>query len=1364
MSNESTDAVTQAFPLGDDRYRIERLLGSGGMAFVYEAHDMLQQRRVALKRLQPVTDAVRHQRNVELFEREFHVLSHLAHPRIVQVYDFGVDASGAYYTMELLQGGDLQQLAPLPWRRVCAAARDVCSALSLLHSRRLVHRDVSPRNVRCLPEGTAKLIDFGALAPMGTTKLVVGTPPCCAPESVQRQMLDGRTDLFGLGATLYYVLVGRHAYPARQFSTLSDAWRCGFARPSELVVDIPQALDALVLDLLRLEPDARPASAAEVMDRLCAIDGEGAAEELLSAQAYLSAPPLVGRQTALERVQRRVKRAPGGRSRSVVIEGAAGAGRTRFLDACLLDATLAGHIVVRADADDALSGDYGVARAIARQLLERSPQATRDAARPVLEQIVAVIPELANDVAPEAQPQRFARPRVQEGLHTWLTTLSRTCSFVLAIDDFHRIDEPSAAVLALLEHASTRHELCLLITAETGAAWTAESAGKLLQATTTIHLEDLSYDETEKLLGSLFGTTPNLGLTAHRLHALCQGNPRATLSLAQHLVDRGVIKYASGAWTLPGAIDEHDLPANLSQALSARIDALGPIAKRLACAIALAQDQSFTFAECGLLADVADPALLLAELEDLMTAEIVRRVGDDIALARVGWASLLQTSLTRDAEVSLHRLLAMMFERRAGQEFRASQHWFRAGELARGLDSLVSHAELTQEKTAHGPEIFLSYLLSMPPDWLETFEQGLRACDALNRPHRQAFGLLMRLVGITSLLNTHAAGHTTRLFRQLSQDSGLDDWAALPESLEPKPRLLRALALAHERYKAASEHDRVLDPVTAIRHLARAVVSAVGGVVLALDIENLRAMPDLAPLATISPALDVTCKLVAGVDARCTGRIARARRIYSELLALVQQPDGGGLEASHAEYVLLGVMNGMGMIEAGLGLESCLGWAAQIERNPNYEVNACVIRRLYRLYQGDIGQAEVYKQAADRLRIQNSGRQMFEGGHLIWEVHAHALSADITRMRQVSEEIAPLAKRYPHWEPVLRYATAEHHRIVRDPHKACAEIEKLLPKAAAGVHQIWTYATIAHVYALLESERATDALERAQGYIEIAKRELDYVSEHLQLALATALAHNGVREATAVADGALKSLESSGVTGLRLGTAYETRARIALRLEDTSGFARYAERCRAIYLVHKNSALIARYHRLVQEGRQRFIGTQEHMTATPDSVAQYSGSRVELALASCRDDEQRARLALTILTRQAGATAGLYFSHGPEGVVCLAQLGGVSPTPKLQGCVEAYLARCGDDSDDTKTETEDELENEGPVELVDDAGRVYKPIIIRHVDGGQMVVTGLVVLVASEARRFIYPSEAAAAVSRYAAKHGATSLMLLVDD
>src|SRR5690349_8175771 len=109
------------------------------MGAVYRAHDRTHDRDVALKRLLSEGDT---RRRTRMFEREFYALCGLKHPRIIEVYEYGIDQQGAYYTMELLSGRDLRELAPLPYRTACRYLRDVANSLALLHARGLLHRDI----------------------------------------------------------------------------------------------------------------------------------------------------------------------------------------------------------------------------------------------------------------------------------------------------------------------------------------------------------------------------------------------------------------------------------------------------------------------------------------------------------------------------------------------------------------------------------------------------------------------------------------------------------------------------------------------------------------------------------------------------------------------------------------------------------------------------------------------------------------------------------------------------------------------------------------------------------------------------------------------------------------------------------------------------------------------------------------------------------------------------------------------------------------------------------------------------------------------------------------------------------------------
>ncbi|HEY2735648.1 MAG TPA: serine/threonine-protein kinase, partial [Polyangiales bacterium] len=313
------------------RYKIEGLVGGGGMAAVYKARDLRTTACVALKRGLPDAKSKANKRK-ELLEREFHTLTQLAHPCIIEVYDYGVDELGAFYTMELLDGADLHK-SRVPWREACSLLRDVASSLALLHSRGLIHRDVSARNVRRTTDGRAKLIDFGAMTAMGVAKDVVGTPPFLAPEVLQMQALDGRADLYSLGALGYYILTGSHAYPVRRFRDLRDAWRSRPAAIARAQPDVPSAVSALIMQLLALDRGARLPSAAETIQRLCTLADLPVEEHTLVSRSYLSTPTLLGRDSALLTVRRRMLSLARGDGGTLLIDGASGTGRSRMLDA-----------------------------------------------------------------------------------------------------------------------------------------------------------------------------------------------------------------------------------------------------------------------------------------------------------------------------------------------------------------------------------------------------------------------------------------------------------------------------------------------------------------------------------------------------------------------------------------------------------------------------------------------------------------------------------------------------------------------------------------------------------------------------------------------------------------------------------------------------------------------------------------------------------------------------------------------------------------------------------------------------------------------------------------------------------------------
>lgn len=370
------------------RYRVQARIGRGASSDVYAVRDEHLGRALALKYLRPSSDRAADATRTMQLEREFFTLCELAHPSIIAVHDYSA-GEHTFYTMELLDGRDLAQLGVQPWREACAILRDIASSLAIVHSRRLLHRDISARNVCRTKDGRAKLIDFGALTPMGVVKQIVGTPPFVPPEALALQALDARADLYAFGALAYYLLTGEHAYRARTFEQLPDLWRSPITslrarrgNPDAHAEEIPEALERLVLELLNLDRAARPASAAEVMERICGIAGLPLLEQPEVTHAYLTTPTLIGRQEQLAEVRQALIALHRGRGAVLAIEGAAGSGRSRFLDACVLEAKLLGATVLRAEPNDGGGSErggteLGVVRALCEQLVRAVPELAR---------------------------------------------------------------------------------------------------------------------------------------------------------------------------------------------------------------------------------------------------------------------------------------------------------------------------------------------------------------------------------------------------------------------------------------------------------------------------------------------------------------------------------------------------------------------------------------------------------------------------------------------------------------------------------------------------------------------------------------------------------------------------------------------------------------------------------------------------------------------------------------------------------------------------------------------------------------------------------------------------------------------------
>ena len=270
MTHPGSGPISQAIA---DKYRIERELGSGGMATIYLAEDVRHQRKVALKVLHPDLAAVL---GNERFLAEIRTTATLQHPNILPLFDSGTVDGVVYYVMPHVAGESLRDRLDREGQLAVDAAvkitTDVAEALECAHRQGIVHRDIKPGNI-LLKDGHALVADFGialaasnAGAPRLTqTGLSLGTPEYMSPEQAGADRTpDGRSDIYSLGAVCYEMLAGEPPFSAPTTHALLGKLFTEEPRPlSSLRKAVPPAVEAAVHRALEKLPADRWASAAE---------------------------------------------------------------------------------------------------------------------------------------------------------------------------------------------------------------------------------------------------------------------------------------------------------------------------------------------------------------------------------------------------------------------------------------------------------------------------------------------------------------------------------------------------------------------------------------------------------------------------------------------------------------------------------------------------------------------------------------------------------------------------------------------------------------------------------------------------------------------------------------------------------------------------------------------------------------------------------------------------------------------------------------------------------------------------------------------------------------------------------------------
>jgi len=621
------------------RFAIECRLGAGGMGVVYQAFDRERGVRVALKTLKDLDPQA-----LYLFKREFRALADLHHPNLVSLGELCCEDGRWFFTMELVPGRDFIEhvrpdagvepqavtvaatgsfgpvapgaaspasadlRGPRPGGgdegRLRPALLQLAEGLVFLHAAGKVHRDIKPSNVLVTPPGRVVLLDFGLIADAAAEDVTevgfCGTPEYVAPEQVSSSAIGPEADWYSVGVILYRALTGAMPIEGAAHEVVVRKLTTEPRPPRALVPGVPEDLDALCRDLLRLDPAARP-SGPEVIARLRAAGagaGVGAGARPgrgapVPGEASLLAlrAPFVGRARELTALGDALARSRAG-AFVVRVHGESGLGKTALVRRFLADlaerdpraSVLAGRCYERESVP--FKAFDGLVDALSHRLRRLDPVEAarllprdRDVAALVrLFPVLGRVPGLEGAAAVPAETPDPAelRSRGFQGLRELLARLADRGPLVLFVDDLQWADRDSLVLLDEVLDPPDAPALLLVATLRAGGGGpgaAAAAAGAPCEGC-DIRLEPLVAGEARELARILIEARGAVAVEAAAIAAEAKGHPLFIQELAGSLEASGTLGEGAGP--------------RLDEVLRARVSRLDEPARRLVAVVALA--------------------------------------------------------------------------------------------------------------------------------------------------------------------------------------------------------------------------------------------------------------------------------------------------------------------------------------------------------------------------------------------------------------------------------------------------------------------------------------------------------------------------------------------------------------------------------------------------------------------------------------------------------------------------------------------------------------------------------------------------------------------------------------------------------
>ncbi len=541
-----------------------QLLGGGEITEVYKVRDIIADRVLALKVLRE--DAPK---EAELrFSREFYYLSRFTHPGIVAAIDYGsTPEHRPWFTMEFFDGMPITTFFANGFSpELVGVTLQLLQALDNIHAQGLIHCDLKPQNMLVAGgdgEPRAKLLDFGfaeraslsdATAPRGTLGYI-------APEVFKGVDADARADLYSLGLVLYETITGRGPGKEKDLRAwLKRQYYSEFEAPRKSDERIPESFEAVVMSLIRKEPERRPRSAAAVIEELSGPGKKGVVVQ--GPRKYLMAPGFVGRSDELARLKEMLDNAGQGRAGAACISGERGVGKSRLLSEYKFMAQLEGATI--------LSFEPVSLGARPQSLIETALGYLRvysTSGVPTVEEGGVAITEESKYRLFETVTQRLKE----------LSSSHRVGqSLVLLVDDFELFDPTSLEFLRYLVFSLSNERLMVLVSGLKEKRFL-DLIAEFDRRSYFRHvpLPSMERSEVEALVGSLVGEMPGSGVLVDWLMRTTGGNSLFVIETVYSLIEGKVLLMQDNHWALAAdALNAYRPPDTVTDVVRRRLENL----------------------------------------------------------------------------------------------------------------------------------------------------------------------------------------------------------------------------------------------------------------------------------------------------------------------------------------------------------------------------------------------------------------------------------------------------------------------------------------------------------------------------------------------------------------------------------------------------------------------------------------------------------------------------------------------------------------------------------------------------------------------------------------------------------------------